>query len=109
LVYEWVGLLSDKLIIRYEVVNLRRILPIIRQWYYRLWARSDEFDISLSFDVEYYIDIKHEVDRLNKKLNCCNAYERIKIDYYTNKLKWYEYDLCKRRGAAHEKDMKKYI
>jgi len=53
---------------------MRRILPIIRQWYYRLWARDDEFDISLSFDVEYYIDIKNEIRILNKKLSCFTAY-----------------------------------
>lgn len=37
---------------------MRRIVPIIRQWWYRLWIREDEFDVSLNLDIEYTQDIQ---------------------------------------------------
>jgi len=68
---------------------MRRLIPILRQWWYRLWIRENEFDISLSLDTDYYMDLKQ------------------KVDYWTDKLHWYEYDLSMRREHAHRKDMEK--
>lgn len=68
---------------------MRRIVPIIRQWWYRLWIREDEFDVSLNLDIEYTQDIQKN------------------IDYWTRKLKWYHRDLCIRRDSAHKNNMEK--
>lgn len=66
---------------------MRRPIPIIRQWWYRLWVRPDEFDISLSMDMEYMYDIQE------------------KINYWKGRLNWYHQDLVRRREIAHRRDM----
>jgi hypothetical protein len=72
----------------------RKLIPILRQWWYRLQfdlfgAPKDEFDISLSLDAEYYSDIY------------------AMVSYWTRKLKDYEHELSYRRQIAHEKDMER--
>jgi hypothetical protein len=72
----------------------RRLIPILRQWWYRLCfeivgAPKNEFDISLSLDADYYSDLVAQ------------------MSYWTKKLKDYEHDLCVRRDAAHEDDMER--
>jgi hypothetical protein len=69
---------------------MRRLIPIIRQWWYRQHGVCEnEFDARLGLDIEYWADIKQQAD------------------YWTNKLRWYEIDLAARRRAAHDADMKR--
>jgi hypothetical protein len=75
---------------------MRRIVPILRQWWYRNHPSKDEFAVCYSFDVEYFLDVKKKADHYQKLAN-----------------KWYdigrEYqrDLAYRRNRVHEEDMKK--
>lgn len=73
---------------------MRRIIPIIRQWWYRNHPSKDEFAQCYSLDVEYMMDIKKKAD----------YYQKISNEWYDME-KWYQRDLGKRRSKAHEDDM----
>ena len=75
---------------------MRSIIPIIRQWWYRSRpVPKDEFDISLSLDVEYIMDIEKKV-----------SYYEGKVREWKKVRREYEYDLGNRRSFAHERDMR---
>jgi|WetSurMetagenome_2_1015567.scaffolds.fasta_scaffold270373_2 hypothetical protein len=75
---------------------MRRIIPIIRQWWYRNHPSKDEFAQCYSLDVDYLMDIREKA-----------IYYQALADKWYNMEKWYHHDLCERRDDAHEEDMKK--
>ena len=79
---------------------IRNPIPIIRQWWYRLWIREDEFDISLSLDVEYLCDINRKIGYYIQFWDA-----KDKLDYWKSKYDWYLNDLGLRRVIAHRRDM----
>jgi hypothetical protein len=75
---------------------MRKLIPIIRQWWYRNQpVPKDEFDISLSLDTEYIMDIMENVSYYERKMN-----------YWKLVRKNYENNLSRRRQIAHESDLK---
>ena len=81
---------------------LRSPVPIIRQWWYRLWIREDEFDISLSMDLDYLYDIMRKIAFYEQFYDA-----QRKLNYWKAKKSWYTNDLCRRREIAHREDMKR--
>ena len=73
---------------------MRKIIPILRQWWYRNNPSDDEFGPCYSFDTEYFLDIRENA-----------FYYQAKADEWWEMERWYSRDLVKRREEAHKKDM----
>jgi hypothetical protein len=65
-----------------------------------LWIREDEFDISLSVDVDYYYDIRSKIAYYEQFVNTQDE-----VEFWKGKFRWYISDLCRRREIAHDRDM----
>jgi hypothetical protein len=75
---------------------MRRLIPILRQWWYRNHPSEDEFAPCYSFDPEYLIDIREKA-----------LYYQAMANEWWEMERWYNHDLTRRREVAHRKDMEK--